>query len=62
MLAACFFTLIMSLFPNNLWDSVKNLRQRLAVIMRHMARFCMSVERARAGDPTSWIGVRPLAV
>jgi hypothetical protein len=34
----------------------------LAVIMRHMARFCMSVERARAGDPTSWIGVRPLAV
>jgi hypothetical protein len=28
----------------------------------HVARFCMSVERVRAGDPTSWIGVRPLAV
>jgi hypothetical protein len=27
-----------------------------------VARFCMSVERVRAGDPTSWIGVRPLAV
>src|ERR1700722_15703838 len=30
--------------------------------MHHVARFCMSVERARASDPTSWIGVRPFAV
>jgi hypothetical protein len=34
----------------------------LAAIMHHVARFCMSVERARATDPTSCIGVRPLAV
>ena len=34
----------------------------LAAIMHHVARFCTSVERARAGDPTGWIGVRPLAV
>jgi hypothetical protein len=25
--------------------------------MHHVARFCMSVERVRAGDPTSWVGV-----
>ena len=30
--------------------------------MHHVTRFCMSVERVRAGDPTGWIGVRPLAV
>jgi hypothetical protein len=34
----------------------------LAAIMRHVARFCRSGERARAGDPTGWVGVRQLAV
>ena|SRR5271170_3575116 len=34
----------------------------LAVIMHDVARFCTSGERARAGDPTGWIGVRQLAV
>jgi hypothetical protein len=30
----------------------------LTAIMRHMARLCMSGERARAGDPTGWVGVK----
>jgi hypothetical protein len=34
----------------------------LAVIMRHMDLLCTSSERARAGDPTCWIGVRQLVV
>jgi hypothetical protein len=44
------------IFPTIFWPFF------LAAIMHHVARFCMSVERARASDPTSWIGVRPLAV
>jgi hypothetical protein len=34
----------------------------LTVIMHEVARFCTSGERARAGNPTGWIGVRRLAV
>jgi hypothetical protein len=34
----------------------------LTAIMRHMAGLCMSGERARAGNPTGWVGVMPLAV
>jgi hypothetical protein len=38
------------------------MREPLAAIMRHMADLCTSGERARAGVPTGWIGVTPLAV
>jgi hypothetical protein len=34
----------------------------LTCIMHHAACFCTSVEQMRAGDPSGWIGVRPLAV
>jgi hypothetical protein len=37
-------------------------RGSLAVIMHDVAYFCTSGERARAGYPTGWIGVRQLAV
>jgi hypothetical protein len=34
----------------------------LARIMHHAERFWRSGGRSRAGDPSVWIGVRPLAV
>ncbi|MDR3388994.1 MAG: hypothetical protein P4L92_18295, partial [Rudaea sp.] len=32
----------------------------LTRIMPHAGRFCRSDQRSRAGDPSVWIGVRPL--
>jgi len=40
------------------WNEVAD--KLLARIMHHAGRFCRSDQRSRAGDPSVWIGVRPL--
>jgi len=45
---------ISSVFDNGRGPAV------LARIMHHAGRFCRSDQRSRAGDPSVWIGVRPL--
>jgi len=53
---------VLERFGNQRSMNLEQLDGFLARIMHHAERFCTSFQLACAGDPSVWIGVRPLAV